>query len=155
MLDGSPEQSVVFKGSWKNPVLWDVESPNLYSMSVSLVRNGKDADTLPAKDFGFREAWVENGEFRMNGKKMRMRMWSSPGLNRLRYYFGNPKAAGQYVAHIKEMNYDTVRFDPFGKTSQVAWKEYLEESDRQGLYNLFQMIPYEDEELKGYTKEVV
>lgn len=155
VLDGSPEESVVFKGSWKNPVLWDVESPNLYSMSVTLVHNGKDADTFPVKDFGFREAWVENGEFRMNGRKMRMRMWSSPGLSRLRYYFGNPKAVGQYVAHIKEMNYDTVRFDPFGKGSQVAWKEYLGESDRQGLYNLFQMIPYEDEELNGYTREVV
>ena len=155
VLDGSAEQSVVFRGAWRNPVLWDVESPNLYTMSVSLLQNGRSADTFPAKDFGFREAWVENGEFRMNGKKMRMRMWSSPGLGRLRYYFGNPKAAGQFVAHIREMNYDTVRFDPFGKSSQVAWKEYLRESDRQGLYNLFQMIPYEDEELKSYTKEVV
>lgn len=155
VLDGSPEQVVSFTDRWENPVLWDVENPNLYRMSVSLVRNGKDADTLPAKDFGFREAWVENGEFRMNGKKMRMRMWTSPGLNRLRYYYGNPKAVGQYVAHIRKMNYDTVRFDPFGKTSQVSWQDYLNESNRQGLYNLFQMPPYEDEELTGYTKEIV
>ena len=155
VLDGSAEQVVTFREDWKNPVLWDVEHPNLYRMSVSLVRNGEDADTFPARDFGFREAWVENGEFRMNGKKMRMRMWTSPGLNRLRYYYGNPKAVGQYVAHIKEINYDTVRFDPFGKDSQVGWEGYLNESNRQGLYNLFQMPPYEDEELNGYTKEVV
>ena len=69
----------------------------------------------------------------MNGQKLRLRMWASPGLNRMRYYYGNPKAMGQYVAHIKEMNYDTVRFDPFRKTLQVAWPEYLDESNRQGL----------------------
>lgn len=153
-LSGSPEQLVVFTEKWANPVLWDAENPNLYRMSVTLEQNGRDADTLPAKDFGFREAWVENGGFRMNGQKLRLRMWASPGLNRMRYYYGNPKAMGQYVAHIKEMNYDTVRFDPFRKTLQVAWQEYLDESNRQGLYNLFQMIPYEDEELTGYTAEV-
>ncbi|UKI30680.1 MAG: hypothetical protein L6W00_22640 [Lentisphaeria bacterium] len=122
-LDGSPEQLVLFTDTWNDPVLWDVENPNLYRMSVSLIRNGEEADTLPAKDFGFREMWVENGEFRLNGNKTRLRMWTSPGLNRLRYYYGNPRAVGQYVAHIKEMNYDTVRFDPFRKTSQVAWKK--------------------------------
>ena len=154
VLDGSPEQLVVFTGKWENPALWDVENPDLYRMHVALVVDGRDIDTLPAKDFGFREMWVENGEFRMNGNKMRLRMWTSPGLNRLRYYYGNPRAVGQYVAHIKEMNYDTVRFDPFDKTSQVSWQEYLEESNHQGLYNLFPMPPYEDEELTGYTKEV-
>ncbi len=153
-LDGKPEQVVVFTDSWKNPVLWDVENPNLYKMTVSLDLGGRKIDALPSHDFGFREAWVENGEFRMNGKKMRMRMWSSPGLNRLRFYYGNPKAVGQYVAHIKKMNYDTVRFDPYGKSTQVCWPDYLKASDRQGLYNLFQMIPYEDEELKGYTGDV-
>ncbi len=153
-LDGAAEQVVTFNDAWLDPVLWDVENPNLYRMSVSLIRNGEEADTLPAKDFGFREMWVENGEFRLNGNKTRLRMWTSPGLNRLRYYYGNPRAVGQYVAHIREMNYDTVRFDPFRKDSQVAWQAYLNESNRQGLYNLFPMPPYEDEELTGYTKEV-
>ncbi len=154
ILDGSAEQLVVFTESWENPVLWDVEHPELYRMSVTLRENDRILDTFPARDFGFREAWVENGEFRMNGNKMRMRMWSSPALNRLRYYYGNPRAVGQYVAHIREMNYDTVRFDPFDKTSQVAWQGYLEESNRQGLYNLFQMIPYEDEERDAYAADV-
>lgn len=153
-LTGAREQAVKFSGKWKNPVLWDVENPNLYEMKVSLYADSKLADSYPAKDFGFREAWVEGSEFRMNGKKMRMRMWTSPALGRLRQYFGHPNSMGQYVAHIKDMNYDTVRFDPFGKTSQVAWPEYLRECDRAGLYNLFQMPPYEDEEMEVYSREV-
>ncbi len=153
-LDGSPEQVVTFTESWKNPVLWNVEAPELYQMSAVLVQNKQDIDTFPAQNFGFREAWVENGEFRLNGQKLRLRMWASPGLNRLRYYYGNPKAIGQYVAHIKEMNYDTVRFDPFTKSSQVGWGDYLDEANRQGLYNLFQMPHYEDEDLTLYTDAV-
>lgn len=153
-LSGLREQVVKFSGKWKNPVLWDVENPNLYSMKVSLHADSKLADSFPAKDFGFREAWVEGSEFRMNGKKMRMRMWTSPSLDRLRQYFGHPNSMGQYVAHIKDMNYDTVRFDPFRKTSQVAWPEYLRECDRAGLYNLFQMPPYEDEEMGEYSRQV-
>jgi hypothetical protein len=153
-LKGSAEQLVLFTEKWENPVLWDVEHPELYKMTVSLDVNGNKADALKPVDFGFRELWVEDGGFRMNGKKTRMRMFASPGLNRLRYYYGNPEAIKQYVAYIKEMNYDTVRFDPFRKTSQVAWDRYLTESNCQGLYNLFPMPPYEDEEINEYTKEV-
>ena len=137
-ITGEREQVVRFVEKWNNPVLWDAENPNLYKMSAALFADSKIADTFPSKDFGFREAWVEGGEFRLNGNKMRMRMWTSPALERLRQYFGHPNSMGQYVAHIKGMNYDTVRFDPYRKTSQVAWPEYLRECDRAGLYNLFQ-----------------
>lgn len=68
-LTGAREQVVKFSGKWKNPVLWDVENPNLYEMKVSLHADSKLADSYPAKDFGFREAWVEGSEFRMNGKR--------------------------------------------------------------------------------------
>jgi hypothetical protein len=47
-----------------------------------------------------------------------------------------------------------VRFDPIRKTSQVAWTDYLEACNRQGLYNLFPMPPYEDEDLAVYSREV-
>lgn len=153
-ITGEREQVVRFVEKWKNPVLWDAENPNLYKMSAALFADSKIADTFPSKDFGFREAWVEGGEFRLNGNKMRMRMWTSPALERLRQYFGHPNSMGQYVAHIKGMNYDTVRFDPYRKTSQVAWPEYLRECDRAGLYNLFQMPPYEDEEIGEYSRQV-
>ncbi len=155
-LSGAPEQVLVFEKTWRNPRLWSVETPeNISTMNTSLSVDGKDADSLPPSLFGFREVWVENGEFRINGKKMRIRMYSSPGLNRMRYYFGDPDAAGQYVAHIREMNYDTVRFDPImGKTSRVAWDAYLKECNLQGLYNLFPMPPYEDEDSAEYTAQV-
>lgn len=155
VLDGSAEQLLSFTATWANPVLWNVEYPRVYDMTATLTTaDGAVADSLGPQTFGFRECWVEDGEIRINGQKARLRMWTSPGLNRLRYYYGHPEAIDQYVAHIREMNYDSVRFDPIRKTSQVAWTDYLEACNRQGLYNLFPMPPYEDEDLTTYRREV-
>lgn len=153
-LSGEPEQIVKFSEKWKNPLLWDVENPNLYKMNVVLSADSSVLDTFPSRDFGFREMWVENGGFMLNGKKTRLRMWTSPALNRLRQYFINPASMAQHIAHIKELNYDTVRFDPLERLSQVAWDAYLNECDRAGLYNLFPMPPYNDENMGTYSREV-
>lgn len=153
-LTGEDGQRLVWTAPWKDPVLWNVETPNVYAMRVSLVQDGRTADTLPERPFGFREAWAEKGQIWLNGVPTRLRMWTSPGLNRVRYYYGADGAVAQYVAHVREMNYDTVRFDPFGKTSQVGWTPYLTACDTIGLYNLFPMPPYEDEEREGYAADV-
>ena len=153
-LDGAAEQRVTWTEKWADPVLWNVEEPNVYEMRVALVQDGRDVDSLPTRPFGFREAWAADGAIWLNGVNTRLRMWTCPGLNRLRYYYGDPEAVGQYVAHVKAMNYDTVRFDPLGKQTQVGWTEYLTACDRQGLYNLFPMIPYEDEPANPYLADV-
>ena len=153
-LDGAAEQAFVWKAGWKDPVLWNVETPNVYEMRVSLVQDGQVVDSLPTRPFGFREAWVEDGKILLNGVNTRLRMWTSPGLNRVRYYYGADEAVGQYVAHVKEMNYNAIRYDTVGKTSQVGWTSYLTACDTMGLYNLFPMPPYEDEDLASYGADV-
>jgi len=153
-LTGEPEQRVVFREGWNNPVLWDCENPELYTQSVSLTVNGKKADALPDADFGFREMWVENGEFRLNGRKTRLRMWAHPAVERTSVFYGSGRGMAAYVAHAKEMNYDTVRFNPLEKSSERGFVPYLRESDRQGLYNLFPMPPYEGEDMALYREWV-
>ena len=57
----------------KNPELWDINAPNLYSVSVSLLENGKVTDKIEDK-VGFR--WFEfkeNGPFYLNGKRVLIR----------------------------------------------------------------------------------
>ncbi len=57
----------------KNPQLWDINAPNLYSVSVSLLENGKLTDKMDDK-VGFR--WFEfknNGPFYLNGKRVLLR----------------------------------------------------------------------------------
>ena len=153
-LDGSLSQVVKWKEPWQDPVAWTAENPRLYDMHVQLESDGAVIDTAPESCFGFREVWVENGEFFMNGEHLRMRMWTSPGLDRLRYYYGHPDCISQYVAMIKNLNYDTVRCNPWTKSSHVGIGEYLGECDRQGLMNLHQMPTYEDEDDSVYVPNV-
>lgn len=57
----------------KNPDLWDVNQPNLYSISVSLLEKGIQKDKVEDK-VGFR--WYEfkdNGPFYLNGKRVLIR----------------------------------------------------------------------------------
>lgn len=153
-LDGSRSQLVLWKERWEDPVAWTPERPEVYRMSARLESDGQVlGETAPA-NFGFRELWVEDGEFRLNGGHLRMRMWTSPGFDRLRYYYGHPDGVPQYVAMIKDLNYDTVRCDPWTKSSAVGTDAYLDECDRQGLMNLHQMPAYEDEADSVYRADV-
>ena len=153
-LSGAAEQVLTWTEQWSDAVAWSAEDPQTYTLDVALLRGGGVADTFPSQLFGFREAWVENGEMYLNGQHLRLRMWTSPSLERLRYYYGHPEAIGQYVAHVKNLNYDTVRDNPWGKASIVGHFEFLRECDRQGLFLLHQMPTYEDEPRGEYAAQV-
>ena len=154
MLNGEKRQRVKFSEAWKNPVLWSAENPQLYTQTLSLNVNGAPADTLPERQFGFREAWVENGEFRLNGLKTRYRMLTNPMVEHV--YFTNPRATEQYISGLKYLNFDTVRFNPNMMKGEypVNAREYLEACDRLGVYNLFPMPPYDDDEMSLYREGV-
>ncbi|UOB17800.1 glycoside hydrolase family 2 protein [Abyssalbus ytuae] len=67
-----PITTVIFKNI-KNPSLWDIDTPNLYSVELSLVQNGNKVDKVSEK-IGFR--WFEfkkNGPFYLNGKRLLLR----------------------------------------------------------------------------------
>ena len=153
-LTGAPEQVAVWTEPWPDPVPWSAEDPRTYDLRVGLGRDGRVADTFPSQLFGFREAWVENGEMFLNGEHLRLRMWTSPGFDRLRYWWGHPEAVGQFVAHVKELGYDTVRNSPWRKGSIVGFSAYFDECDRAGLYLLNQMPTYEDEPRDLYDPAV-
>lgn len=55
--------------AWKNPKLWSLWKPNLYFYTVELLDgNGKVVDKLLPRRFGFREFWIADGQFVLNGK---------------------------------------------------------------------------------------
>lgn len=153
-LNGEREQVVSWTEPWPDPVPWSAESPETYDLEFSVVRGGEVVDTFPRQRFGFREAWVDKGELWLNGTHLRLRMWTSPSLERLRYYYGDPESVDQYVAHVKALNYDTIRDNPWRKSSLVGHLEYLDACDRLGVYVLHQMPTYEDEPRGEYAAEV-
>ena len=144
-LNGEAEQVVHLKTKWDDPKLWDVEHPNLYTMALDLYdSDGTQLDSAEPVTFGFREFWVEDGEFYLNGKVTRLRMWSSPGIDRMRYYYGSPKGVTEYIAKLKEVGYNATRCNPIqSQASQVGWSDKFAESDRVGFYHLQPTPPYE------------
>ncbi|HIK27576.1 MAG: beta-galactosidase [Oscillatoriaceae bacterium SKW80] len=66
-----PNQVVQVAWDWPNPRLWDVGTPNLYWLRLSVQGSGIDDEY--DQRFGFREFWIEGRKFYLNGKEIRFR----------------------------------------------------------------------------------
>ena len=74
--DSEPPSGTVHFENLPNIKLWNLESRNLYTARVRLLR-GKDAIDQDTRRFGFREAQFTDHGFELNGKVIKLR-----GLNR-------------------------------------------------------------------------
>ena len=103
----------------KNPELWDVNTPNLYTVSVSLLENGKVTDKVNDK-VGFR--WFEfkdNGPFFLNGKRVLIR-----GTHRHEEHAGVGAAMSndqhrKDMESIKEMGANFVRLAHYPQDPEI------------------------------------
>lgn len=103
----------------KNPELWDINRPNLYTVSVSLLENGKVTDRMEDK-VGFR--WFEfkeNGPFYLNGKRVLIR-----GTHRHEEHAGVGAAMSNEqhrkdLQSIKEMGANFVRLAHYPQDPEI------------------------------------
>ncbi|WP_396169918.1 glycoside hydrolase family 2 TIM barrel-domain containing protein [Flavobacterium sp.] len=110
--------SIDFKNI-KNPELWDINKPNLYAVSVSLLENGIEKDKIQDK-VGFR--WFEfkdNGPFFLNGKRVLVR-----GTHRHEEHAGVGAAMSNEqqrkdMESIKEMGANFVRLAHYPQDPEV------------------------------------
>jgi hypothetical protein len=63
---------VGLESAWANPRLWSPEHPDLYDLVVELEVDGKVIDRIQ-KRFGFREVWLEQNRFFLNGTRLNLR----------------------------------------------------------------------------------
>lgn len=66
------EQKGTFSIPVKNPLKWDAEHPNLYTVVTTVYENGKKILSIPEK-IGFREVKVDGNELLVNGKPVKLR----------------------------------------------------------------------------------
>ncbi len=123
----------------KNPRLWSAETPNLYSIKVTLSNAGKNIYETSDK-FGFRtiEVRKQDGIY-LNGTKIKMK-----GVNRHVFWpeYGRatyPEADLVDVKLMKEMNMNAVRCSHYPPD-----KNFLRVCDSLGLYVI--------DELTGWQK---
>ncbi|WP_207427021.1 glycoside hydrolase family 2 protein [Pedobacter sp. SYSU D00535] len=130
---------VNLKTNIKKPALWTAETPNLYTVRVSIRNNGNTVYQTSDK-FGFRtiEVRKQDGIY-VNGTKVKMK-----GVNRHVWWpetgrATNPKADLMDAKLIKEMNMNAVRCSHYPPD-----KYFLQLCDSLGIYVL--------DELAGWQK---
>jgi beta-galactosidase len=117
VMDG--ESTTITFNEIKNPQLWDINAPNLYTVSFSLLENGKVTDRVNDK-VGFR--WFEfkdNGPFFLNGKRVLIR-----GTHRHEEHAGVGAAMSndqhrRDMESIKEMGANFVRLAHYPQDPEI------------------------------------
>src|SRR4028118_491127 len=109
-VQAKPIQTVQIQWDWKNPRLWDVGQPNLYTLQLAV--KGSGIDTQYAQPFGFREFWIEGRKFFLNGTEFRLRpnsyfdTWESGTVEVSDSLIDNYVKAGFNIAEIWPWNHD-------------------------------------------------
>ena len=102
-----------------NPELWDIDTPNLYTLEISLLNSGKEIDKV-IETIGFR--WFEfkkNGPFFLNGKRVLLR-----GTHRHEEHAGYGAAMPNElhrkdIKAIKEMGANFIRLAHYPQDPEV------------------------------------
>jgi beta-galactosidase len=113
----------------KNPLKWTAETPNLYTLELSLADpSGKVIENVSCK-VGFRDVRIEGGQLLVNGKPVRLR-----GANRHEWdpragHVMNEELMRRDIVLMKQANINAVRTAHYPNTPR--WYELC---DEYGLY---------------------
>ncbi|AZI26906.1 glycoside hydrolase family 2 [Pedobacter sp. G11] len=114
---------------FKNPALWSSEFPNLYTATISLIKNGKTIHQI-SKKIGFRTVEVkERDGVYVNGVKMKFK-----GVNRHSFYPTSGRTTSKKISIadvelMKEMNMNAVRMSHYPPDGH-----FLDVCDSLGLF---------------------
>lgn len=112
----------------KQPQLWDVDTPSLYTLTTELLKGGKTLDRAEVR-FGFRTAEFRADGFYLNGKKLKIL-----GLNRHQSYpyvgYAMPQSMQRLDAEIlkNELGVNAVRTSHYPQS-----QHFIDRCDELGL----------------------
>lgn len=109
-------QKISVSDSWKNPIFWEIGKPNIYTMRISLLRDGKLLDCYK-ENFGFREFAVVGKDFHLNGKKVH--------LQPLHNFFegdsgGSREAISNAIDAMMACNFNTMELWPWEQSNRQS-----------------------------------
>lgn len=123
------------EADFDSPALWTAETPNLYSLQLSLVKDGRTIHTISQK-FGFRTVEIrpEDGIY-VNGRKIFLK-----GVDRHSHWPTSGRTLNDRInlddaLLIKEMNMNAVRMSHYPPEPR-----FLEVCDSLGLYVLDELL---------------
>lgn len=95
--------------SWKTPLLWQPESPNLYVLRTTLVEQSR-TPAMYSERFGFRELWIEGPHLMLNG--FPVHGFSDWG-HKVTPYFLTENWIRQWYGMIRDANMNHARLHAF------------------------------------------
>ncbi len=137
--DAPPIETTV---PWPNPDLWGIggeygDPGNLYTLRTRLwVADGRGEAGRPALDtrydrFGFREFWIEDGHFRLNGKRLTLQGGGTWYLQESKIPHGNRWWATRFFGLERSMNVNIERWHRHGDITD----EFFDVTDELGMLN--------------------
>jgi len=112
----------------KNPLKWDAEHPNLYTLNISILQNGKAISQFSCK-VGFREVKIVGDQMMVNGKPVKLRGACRHDMNPLLGRASTAEIDSLDALLYKEANMNFVRTSHYPPT-----EKFLEYCDRYGIY---------------------
>ena len=98
----------LFMLSVKNPHKWSAETPYLYNLYVSLIKDGKVVEVIPQK-VGFREIEIKNRQILVNGKPVLFKGADRHEMDPDGGYVVSVERMIQDIQIMKQMNINAVR----------------------------------------------
>ncbi len=148
MNDRTPQRGPA-KFAWleatvKNPLKWTAETPNLYTLTLSLINDKNQVVETIRCNVGFRSVEIKNGQFLINGKPVRFR-----GVNRHEHDPETGRTISkermiQDIKLMKQANINAVRTSHY--PNHTLWYELC---DQYGLY-VMDEADIEEHGLRGH-----
>ena len=115
-LEKSAFQVATVSSVWENPQLWDIDSPTLYNLEVSISKDEKLFDSFKDR-FGFREFEISGKDFLLNGKKIHLQplhcFWEGD-------VGGSRTAIANSIDSMMRNNFNTMELWPWEQSARGA-----------------------------------
>jgi len=106
LFAGTPRAELA--GDWRNPKLWDLDQPNLYTVSVQLRdEGGRVLDETTPVQFGFREFRIDGKDFTLNGTRIHLRCLDYSNASR-DFGLASYPAARETLRRAREIGFNYV-----------------------------------------------
>ena len=116
VLENNPLQVATVSSRWDNPKLWDIDSPTLYNLELTISKDGKVFDVFKER-FGFREFEISGKDFLLNGKKIHLQpihcFWEGE-------VGGSRTAIANSIDSMMKNNFNTIELWPWDHGTRIA-----------------------------------
>ena len=122
-------KEATFNGTVSNPLKWTAETPNLYTLLISLKDEKNNIVEVTSSKIGFRKIEIKNAQVLINGKKV---YFKGVNLHEYNYKTGqvvNREVMMRNIQLMKELNINAVRTSHYPQPT--LWYKLC---DQYGIY---------------------